>query len=451
MDEVAAAAAGVNEADLRNAFPRDMMLRPVKSAESLTTASVNQPQRTQSDRVACTNAKPGAAATLLASEASDSLVSTKNQFVEKDTENAKVGEPKRNTNYRNKSDQITESDTMIQNLGSERLSTVELDEVGELEQVAQAVTDLKRSIISNSRTSSPKCHSRSSSHDSYFDKKLASSVVQFKMEDDGDTQDNSVESPEKNVGDNASLDLSEIQVNFDLEDNEMKIFSEDEAMLTNSCGSDLSKSLAGNSIFDDDIHLNNSKHAKNDAIEGNSESPKNRRMSFREKFRIFTSPNSGRKTDGTDEANHATTSKDENSKKTSLKDKVLGTLSPESMRKRNNILSTSVSTEGATQNPTKSLHQISPMKKKSSSPTLGTSPNNTSNLVKRSKIESDESEYHNNDNADTTKPIDDVFAIDSEPIPCGIPLSPSIQFMDESVESTSKFNSTSGNELMNNN
>ena len=32
----------------------------------------------------------------------------------------------------------------------------------------------------------------------------------------------------------SSLDLSEIQVNFDLEENEMKIFSEDEAMMTNS-------------------------------------------------------------------------------------------------------------------------------------------------------------------------------------------------------------------------
>ena len=174
-------------------------------------------------------------------------------------------------------------------------------------------------------------------------------------------------------------------------------------------------------------------------------------MSFREKFRIFTSPNSGRKTEGTDEANHATTSKDENSKKTSLKDKVLGTLSPESMRKRNNILSTSVSIEGATPNPSKTPLQISPMKKKSSSPTLGSSPNNTSNLVKRSKIENDGREYHSNDNPDKTKPSDDVFVIDSEPIPCGIPLSPSIQFMDESVESTSKFNSTSGNEMTNSN
>ena len=68
MDEVAAAAAGVNEADLRNAFPRDQMLRPVKSAESLVTASINHPQRTQSDRVACTTTQPGVAANLLASE-----------------------------------------------------------------------------------------------------------------------------------------------------------------------------------------------------------------------------------------------------------------------------------------------------------------------------------------------------------------------------------------------
>ena len=457
MDEVAAAAAGVNEADLRNAFPRDQMLRPVKSAESLVTASINHPQRTQSDRVTCTTTQPGVAANLLASEnkseATSSSYANINGGEDKDDENSKYGEPTRNISFRNESNQDTESTSMVQKYGSRQLSTPELDEVGELEQVAQAVTNLKQSIISSSRTSSPKCHSRSSSHDSYFDKKLASSVVQFKMEDDGDTQDNSVESPGKNVGDNASLDLSEIQVNFELEDNEMKIFSEDEAMLTNSCGSDLSKSLAGNSVFDDDIHQANAKHTKNsckqsssDAHEENSASPKTRRMSFREKFRIFTSPNSGRKTEGDDgnDTQQSNTAKDDSNKKTSIKDKVLETLSPESMRKRNNMLGNTTSTGDGIQYQSKTMHQVSPMKKKSSSPTLGTSPNNTSNLVKRSKIESDEGGYHGNNVADKTATSDEVFEVESEPIPCGIPLSPSIQFMDESVESTSKFDSNHG-------
>ena len=63
-----AAATTVNENDLKNAFPRHQMLRPVKSAESLTTISVNHPQRTQSDRLACTAAQPGVAATLLSKE-----------------------------------------------------------------------------------------------------------------------------------------------------------------------------------------------------------------------------------------------------------------------------------------------------------------------------------------------------------------------------------------------
>ena len=39
--------------------------------------------------------------------------------------------------------------------------------------------------------------------------------------------------------DNSQPDLSEIQMNFDLEENEMKIFSEDEAMMTESAVSDL--------------------------------------------------------------------------------------------------------------------------------------------------------------------------------------------------------------------
>jgi hypothetical protein len=202
-EEVAAAAAGVNDADLRNAFPRDQMLRPVKSAESLTTATINHPQRTQSDRVACITTKPGIAATLLASENKSNETEPSsgiyNQSSVECSQNIKVEDAKRNISYRDYSNQKTESTSMLHQVGSRQLSSVELDEVGELEQVAQAVTNLKNSIISNSRTSSPKCHSRSSSHDSYFDKKLASSVVLFKMEDDVDGQDSSVESPGKNI------------------------------------------------------------------------------------------------------------------------------------------------------------------------------------------------------------------------------------------------------------
>jgi hypothetical protein len=55
---------------------------------------------------------------------------------------------------------------------------------------------------------------RSVSHDSYFDH-LA------------DQEDN----------DEESLDLSEIQLNFELEDNEMRIFSEDETLVSTSAGS----------------------------------------------------------------------------------------------------------------------------------------------------------------------------------------------------------------------
>ena len=106
------------------------------------------------------------------------------------------------------------------------------------------------------------------------------------------------------------------------------------------------------------------------------------------------------------------------------------------------------STGDGIQYQSKTMHQISPMKKKSSSPTLGTSPNNTSNLVKRSKIESDEVAYLENNVADKTTTSDEVFEVESEPIPCGIPLSPSIQFMDESVESTSKFDSNHGKDKL---
>lgn len=64
-------------------------------------------------------------------------------------------------------------------------------------------------------------HNRSVSHDSYFDQ------LSGKQEDDD------------------SLDLSEIQLNFDLEDNEMRIFSEDETLVSTSAESP-SNSVASN-------------------------------------------------------------------------------------------------------------------------------------------------------------------------------------------------------------
>ena len=431
------------------------MLRPVKSAESLSTASINHPQRTQSDRVSCTTAKPGLAATLLnSSNASNGTNLLKIQGSEDNGQSTTKELPKRNTCFREKTDSNKAAPSDPKTPASRPLSSVELDEVGELEQVAQAVSNLKNSIISNSRTSSPKCHSRSSSHDSYFDKKLASSVVQFKDADEDSECANEqfVESPRRtNNHDNASLDLSEIQVNFELEDNEMKIFSEDEAMLSNSCGSDLSKSLAGNSIFDEDFQFGNTKNIKtcsktqaSRAGDDNLISPKNRRMSFREKFRIFTSPNSGRKSEGIEgaETQQCSAVKEDVGKKSSIKDKVFGTLSPESLRKRNNILGKPTTAQQDTPQQIPIDVTVSPMKKKSSSPTLGTSPNNTTLLVKRSKIES--SDQHSAIHESPSIPNEDLFTAQSDPTPCGIPLSPSIQFMDESTESTSRFNTNPG-------
>ena len=460
MEQVAAATA-VNDNDLKNAFPRHEMLRPVKSAESLSnTASTNHPQRTQSDRLGCTASKPGVASTLLSSgNKSLNVDCSKNH---NDTSAERCSEitkelPKRNTNV---TDPIRAPKSLANDSGSRPLS-VELDEVGELEKVSQAVVNLKNSIISNSRTNSPKCHSRSSSHESYFDRKLASSVVQFQMDDDSES--GFIESPEKQRGstkhfDNASLDLSEIQVNFELEENEMKIFSEDEAMLSNSCGSDLSKSLFGNSIFDDEPHSGNAKYARNSTkplSSGTNEecltSPKNRRMSFREKFKIFTSPNSGRKTETAEgnETQQCTNGKSESSsiiasKKSSIKDKVLGTLSPESLRKRNNILGTTHLPQCENQQQLTVNTQMSPMKKKSSSFSPGTSPNNTTNLVKRSKIENAYEGNKESDKNDSSFPCNDAYGAQNDHVPCGIPLSPSIQFMDESTESTSKCIANSG-------
>ena len=136
------------------------------------------------------------------------------------------------------------------------------DSVVPLETVAKAV-QCQQKLYSSSSSKSPKCHSRSSSHDSYFEQRGGSAVTFDGGDDDA----------------GSDLDISEIQMNFDLEDNEMRIFSEDEAMLSCSVGSDLSRRSAAHDVAA--------------AVEPTS--PK-ARMSFREKFRRFTSPGSNRKT-----------------------------------------------------------------------------------------------------------------------------------------------------------
>ncbi|XP_040573239.2 uncharacterized protein [Lepeophtheirus salmonis] len=93
------------------------------------------------------------------------------------------------------------------------------DEVASLETVTRAI------LKTTASRDSPKTHSRSSSHDSYFERTPLSSLS-FKSSKPISSDSESPVDPKS-----SSLDLSEIQVNFELEENEMKIFSEDEDAL----------------------------------------------------------------------------------------------------------------------------------------------------------------------------------------------------------------------------
>ena len=277
------------------------------------------------------------------------------------------------------------------------------DTLGPLEAVTQAVGEHRR------QQDSPKCHSRSSSHDSYFERKLS---VQFKMdmedepEEDvmADLSDNIVGeaalSPSPKMKVDSSLDISEIQMNFDLEDNEMKIFSEDEAMMSTSVGSELSltRSPLDEVMFPATPSLvggpdgspgpvvtrgSNQRPESELALESPS---KTRRMSFKEKFRKFTSPTLSRKQNepskmvdsgvgfDSDSCSGSFENKsfDDSKKSAKLKEKIVSALSPESLRKR------------------PESGENSPKKKKKSTVSPSASPNIRS-LVKRSKIE-DEAE-----------------------------------------------------------
>ena len=160
-------------------------------------------------------------------------------------------------------------------------------------------------------------------------------------------------------------------------------------------------------------------------------SPKGRKMSFREKFKRFTSPTQNRRelstnceTESSSEGGRGDTPPRElknagchahHNVKTegmTLRERIACALSPESLRK----------TRGDNQN------ESSPKKKKSSfSP--GTSPNNTSQLIKRSKIEQETA-------SSSTEAAKNVASTSEAEIPektLAMPLSPSINFIDASM------------------
>ena len=285
----------------------------------------------------------------------------------------------------------------------------EVDMLGPLETVTRAVSDYRRD--------SPKCHSRSSSHDSYFERKLS---VQFKMDmDESEMCDEVSEDIEKDVSPSpkmkidSSLDISEIQMNFDLEENEMKIFSEDEAMMSTSVGSQspledvstlsqsLNMSLPQSSSPQPAPVITRGSTNQRSETETLESPTKSRRMSFKEKFRKFTSPTMSRKQTETQSkmvdsgvgfdsdscsGSFENKSFDDCKKPTKMKDKIVSALSPESLRKRPELSDSS---------PKKKKSTVSP----SSSPIVGS-------LIKRSKIEDDASELSSINMSPSIKFID---------------------------------------------
>ena len=308
------------------------------------------------------------------------------------------------------------------------------DDLAPLETVAQGVGNMS----SRRRGTSQKGHERSNSHDSYFERKLSAQFNDEKSYSDTEKMD-------------SSLDLSEIQVNFELEENEMKIFAED--VLSNSLGSDLSKSpleekqqlLQQQQILRSPAPKKSPK-LSSETEAADDESPKTRsKMSFREKLKRFTSPTPVRQrgdseVEGMSEPEAANSSismtKNDPVKRTpsSIREKLVCALSPESLRRRH----THVEGQTLTTPIVTSTADVSPKKKKSSfSP--GTSP--STNLVKRSKIEDANVVTMASADIDVTTANRNVTAttlgiVDASSA-SGLQISPSIKFIDSSMhEST---------------
>lgn len=268
------------------------------------------------------------------------------------------------------------SNPVTQESGSRPIS-LDLDELAPLEVVQKAVGQ-KVGTVGSSRNS-PKTHSRSSSHDSYFEptRKLS---VQF-------SEDEELLSPNAETERlDSNLDLSEIQMNFDLEESEMRIFSEDEDAGSNP----VTGSMAS------DLNTKSPSEVKVAKLGELPEDPASsfppRKMSFREKFKRFTSPTQNRKTES------PVAQSNENEPKT-LREKIVGALSPENRRKNS-----ASSKEG------------SPAAKKKA--------NSASPVAKRSKVKGPGEE----DGPPKAVPEDD-----SPGKAHGLPLSPSINFIDASM------------------
>jgi hypothetical protein len=208
-----------------------------------------------------------------------------------------------------------------QKSSSRKVSAMDLDELAPLELVQRAVRESAASRYS------PKMHSRSSSHDSYFEARLK----QLGGDLDMSQADESVQSP-------SQLDLSELQMNFDLEENEMKIFSEDEAMMTESAISELE--LASKSPLTEDYKSVGAGASVKRSIlleNGPDGSPKCRKMSFKEKFKRFTSPTPNRKTEAANAAPAAAEAEEPPASKKTIREKLVCALSPESLRKKTDL------------------------------------------------------------------------------------------------------------------
>eukprot|EP00094_Tigriopus_californicus_P011294 TCALIF_10901-PA protein Name:"Similar to CdGAPr GTPase-activating protein CdGAPr (Drosophila melanogaster)" AED:0.47 eAED:0.47 QI:0/0/0/0.37/0.85/0.75/8/0/1611 len=286
--------------------------------------------------------------------------------------------------------------------------SMDLDELAPLELVQRA---MGQSSIKNS----PRTHSRSSSHDSYFERKLS---AQFKSGEEGDELLSPVEREPSGLESN--LDLSEIQMNFELEDNEMRIFSEDEAtMMSNSVGSDMNKSPLDEYKQFGGGGISALKRAPK-ILEGSDEgSPKARKMSFREKFKRFTSPTPNRKeTPGL--VGGIVKEPEVHAHHTSLKDKIVGALSPESLRKK----------PAGSEIPMMYESPQIPLQSTLATTSTTTSTASTTTVTTVTSTTSTETVTATATTGESPEDDDNVDAVASSN---GLPLSPSINFIDASM------------------
>ncbi|CAL4085786.1 unnamed protein product, partial [Meganyctiphanes norvegica] len=182
-----------------------------------------------------------------------------------------------------------------------------------------------RSSCKSSPIPSPRTHSRSISHDSYFntlERRSQTLPSEGAVTEEGESDfDLSPDGSSSRI----FLDISELNIDFGTSEKDMKIFSEDDTLRSTSAEDPESASLRSH------ISMGSEGEKSKDSI-----SPRPEKKTLKDKIKRFTSPSSQRKNEVSVVSDSSEDSRNNSLKRasTAIKEKIVHALSPETCRRQ---------------------------------------------------------------------------------------------------------------------